>query len=300
MTTIKKIQPKNKKKYLEENKDIIKLKDDLGNSKRFFSASKIGLFLTCPLKYKYKYIDKIKTDINAPSLTMGTAVHKCMEYIYDCKASGVKVDKKIIDNIIKESLDRNYCPDMDDIQWEEFCEYTKKLIYYYNSKKRKHKPLVVEGKVCSEVDFEMPFNDPVTGENKHNIYLRGSIDLISDDLKIIDFKTAARAYSLAKVDSSIQMTVYSYIFRQMFGVEEEEIMFDIIIKKQKTKSNPDGTPELRNFRTKRTERDYIKLYRLIEAIIKAEDNNVFYPSYPSEGTWCNYCDYSEYCEKWNG
>lgn len=298
---IKKVQPR-KKEVLPTNKDIIKLKDELGNPKKFFSASKVGLFLTCPLKYKFKYVDKIKTPINAPSLTMGTAVHKCMEYIYESKAFNQKVDVKIIDNIVDSEMDREYCPLLDDVEWEELKEYTKKLVKFYNSKKRKHKPMVIDDKyVCTEFDFQIPFNHPVTGENPKNIHLRGSIDLITEDYKIIDFKTAKRAYPIAKVDTSVQMTVYSYAFRELFGVEEEQLMFDVLIKKEKTKRNPTGEPELKNFRTKRTVNDYIQLYNIIDVILKSEEHGVFYPAFPAEGGWCNFCDFkSPYCEKWNG
>ncbi len=49
-----------------------------------FSHSRIGVFKSCPYKYKLQYIDKVKTILNADAnnaLILGTSLHTGIEKI---------------------------------------------------------------------------------------------------------------------------------------------------------------------------------------------------------------------------
>lgn len=49
----------------------------------FFSISKIGAYETCPLQYKYAYIDRIKVEAEDTVETfLGNIVHKVLEKLY--------------------------------------------------------------------------------------------------------------------------------------------------------------------------------------------------------------------------
>ena len=49
-----------------------------------YSYSRLGTFRTCPLQYKFKYVDRIRVDVG-PSIEafMGSRVHDALEWLYD-------------------------------------------------------------------------------------------------------------------------------------------------------------------------------------------------------------------------
>jgi putative RecB family exonuclease len=275
------------------------VKNEAENKKKYFSATKITTYKSCPLKYKFKYVDKINKKLISPSIALGTSFHKAMEYVHDCIVNNIEVTKEALDLIVEETLDRTLCDNMNDEEWKEFILTVKKDVNYYNDHKRKYTPLVINGVTCVEVPFDVQVKNPVTNEPLYNTFLQGSIDMITDDLKIIDFKTSSRSYTEQKVKYSVQPTVYSYAFRQMFNVSEQGIAFDVLIKREKSKSNPEGNPELRNFPTTRTTQDYVQLYNTIKEIIKAEKFNVFCPSHENSGAFCDSCPYNLECKNWS-
>jgi hypothetical protein len=281
----------NRKKQMEE---ILKSTEE---PKIYFSATKIDTFKTCPLKYKFQYIDKKeKNKENAPSLTFGVTYHKAMEYIYFCIVKNEKPDKEIINKIVEENLDRKMCTYMTDSEWEEFKKDCLKVILKYCSKRNKFSPLVVDGKICSELDFCIPLRNPITNEIYPNIYIRGTIDLLDENYNIIDFKTSSKAYSESKVNTAIQLTIYSYYFREYFKMVENGLLFDVAIKRHQSKSNPEGNPSFEVYKTSRSQKDYIRMFYLIMEMIKSEKYNNFYPNTPGDGNWCLNCEFKKDCE----
>ncbi|MDA8130845.1 MAG: PD-(D/E)XK nuclease family protein [Elusimicrobia bacterium] len=51
----------------------------------FFSYSRMSLYEECPLKYKFKYIDKIKEEPKY-YFAFGSSIHKALEFLYSVKA----------------------------------------------------------------------------------------------------------------------------------------------------------------------------------------------------------------------
>jgi putative RecB family exonuclease len=293
---------KTSKSAIEERQELLQVViEEIEKPRKNFSASKIDLFKSCPLKYKFKYVDKIeKKEENAPSLTMGITYHKAMEYIYFCIANKIKIDLDMCDKIVDEELDRSMCSYMSDIEWNEFVSKLKMIVRKYTNRRNKQTPLVIDGNIMSEVEFNVPMINPLTNEKLDNVYLIGFMDMIDENYKIIDFKTSSKAYSQDKVDTAMQMTVYSYAFRQMFNITESALEFDVAIKREASKSNPNGEPEFKNYTTFRTLNSHNVLFNTIKAIIKSEESGVFYPAYPGEGSFCKNCVYKTECESWCG
>ena len=82
---------------------------------------------------------------------------------------------------------------------------------YLNVAPKDEKPLGVE------VSVEMPLIDPATGENL-GIPMLGIMDLILDGQDgpvIADFKTSSRSSEPLDIVHEIQLTSYSYLFRQV-------------------------------------------------------------------------------------
>ena len=47
-----------------------------------FSATGLSLYETCPLSFKYKKIDRIKSKEKSPNAAIGMFIHKVLEIIY--------------------------------------------------------------------------------------------------------------------------------------------------------------------------------------------------------------------------
>lgn len=55
------------------------------------SASKLDCYLTCPLKYRFRYIDLIERDEVAAALAFGSAVHGTIKHVYKKLMSGQRL-----------------------------------------------------------------------------------------------------------------------------------------------------------------------------------------------------------------
>ena len=49
---------------------------------KYYSHSKIGTFEQCPLKFKFRYIDKIPTEAITIEAHLGRIVHSTFEWLY--------------------------------------------------------------------------------------------------------------------------------------------------------------------------------------------------------------------------
>ncbi|MEF3280017.1 MAG: PD-(D/E)XK nuclease family protein [Elusimicrobiota bacterium] len=68
--------------YNPENKGTENKKIKILNEEKFhFSYSKMSLYLECPLKYKFKYVDKLK-EKPKPFFVFGRIIHSVLEFFY--------------------------------------------------------------------------------------------------------------------------------------------------------------------------------------------------------------------------
>ena len=73
-----------------------------------YSPSRIGAFDGCKLKYKYHYIDGLKSDIESIETFRGGIVHEILEEFYKLVKNGsVKPMEWVLDKY-KELWDKNY------------------------------------------------------------------------------------------------------------------------------------------------------------------------------------------------
>jgi hypothetical protein len=69
------------------------------------SASRINSFLSCSLKYKFQYVDKIKPDVVSPYLERGIRIHEKLET--DNYTSEIAEDSKLLQNAMSILLKMN-------------------------------------------------------------------------------------------------------------------------------------------------------------------------------------------------
>ena len=62
-----------------------------------FSATSLSLYESCPLSFKYKKIDRIRSKEKSPASSLGMFIHKILEIIYTTKQTSLDEIGKIFD-----------------------------------------------------------------------------------------------------------------------------------------------------------------------------------------------------------
>ena len=119
--------------------------------------------------------------------------------------------------------------------------------------------------------------------------LLGIIDLVDDQDRVVDFKTAGRKKSQGEADVSTQLTVYAAAFTREHGAPPAELRLDCVVQTKRTTSR-------QVVATTRDSDDFSALAARINAVTQAIAAGSFPPALP--GTWwCSdrFCGYWRTC-----
>ena len=252
----------------------------------YVSPSRLKLWLRCPQAYKNRYVDGIVTR-TTPSLFLGARVHEALELYHRFRERSITVFPEYIGEHIGKTWPR--AVEDECIMFESEDEERQlqsqavNLVTTYLGQVREDEP----PPMAVEKRFEAPLIDPVTGEDL-GISLVGIVDLVLDDgqgAAVIDFKTAARSSSQVDVMHEIQMSCYSYLFRQVTGQTETALEIRSLIKTKTPKV------ELHRFGP-RQDIHFKRLFDVIRAYLDAVGSNRFHIR---PGIECSFCDFKETC-----
>ena len=131
--------------------------------------------------------------------------------------------------------------------------------------------------------------------------LEGTLDLLTEDGKMIDFKTGRVTKSQLDADTSIQLSVYAWALRQFnwWGPLDATVAFHSVTRHKKVYSNGRINPDPYKTKIVESKRNLVnyewidELYipRLIEMHQSGR-----YPAQP--GTHCVICPVKEHCGHW--
>jgi hypothetical protein len=258
----------------------------------YISPSRLNLWLKCPLAFRFKYIDGIKTP-TTPSLFVGKMCHAALECHYRHRQLGVRLKPADVLGRLLEfwgpAAAEEAVP-FESAAEEEACRsQTVSLVGAYLAElpSDEPKPLAVEAAV------EAPLVDPDGNENL-GIPLVGVMDLVLPELAgpvIVDFKTTARSGEPLEVTHEIQLSCYSYLFRRSSQQAESALEIRKLIKTKAPKYETHRYPA-------REERHYRRLFSVIRAYLDDLDAGrfVFRP-----GVGCSMCDFRDmHCRSWDG
>lgn len=261
-----------------------------------FSASRLRLWMNCPLAAYYRYQELLPSTANGKTV-FGTVMHAALEYYNltgDWDGAVTKFKKDWLD------------PPTEPAWWPRSTSYASlrkrgleildavKIHYRFQDR-------VVLG---AEIPFLVPF-----GEHQ----LTGFIDVLetrksgtgAELLTCSDYKTAARQPTTSELALDVQLTVYIYAISQKEfwtgfpgnpdfpGLENGEWLWETIGRDMPKRAiwfslwngkELDAGP--------RTDDDFGRLYRLCEQIDRAVQADVYVPKI---GEHCSICDYAEPC-----
>ena len=250
----------------------------------YVSASRLKTWLRCPLAFKLRYIDGIVTP-SSPSLVLGKIVHRGLEHYYRHRKRGVNLYPTIVTDYIGRIWDEVVADEMLSFttkdEERELQAKAENLLntYIAHATDWPCQPLAVEER------FQAPLIDPTTGENL-GISLVGVVDLIADDGTgpvITDFKTAARSSKQIDVVHEVQLSCYSYLFRERTGQTEAGLAIESLIKNK--------TPKIEVHRFgPRQDTHFERLFTVIRAYLDSIDKMRFHMS---PGLECSFCDFRD-------
>jgi putative RecB family exonuclease len=195
------------------------------------SYSRLALWLSCPLAFKFRYIDGIETPAS-PALFLGRTVHAGLECHYRHRQLGIPLELSELTQRFRTIWERMATEEQvafANVEEEgALRQQGTGLVNAYLQQLPAHepKPLAVE------VAIEEPLIDPDTGEDL-GIPMVGVIDLVlggETGPLIVDFKTSSRNQQPAEIAHELQMACYSYLFRRATHEQEVGLEFRHLVK----------------------------------------------------------------------
>jgi RecB family exonuclease len=158
-------------------------------------------FLGCSAKYRYKYLLGLP-DPAGGSAARSRAVHKAIEYYMRSRMNGLVLDGEAVTN------------EWDQI-WDEVTETTE-FADHENVDSLKASGATLAGKYLREAAPQInpiAVEVPVCGEIA-GVRVRGIIDIIDENGRIIDVKTSSRKPSKVTGDHAFQLATYTHLLDQ--------------------------------------------------------------------------------------
>lgn len=248
------------------------------------SLSRVNAYLSCPLKYRFHYVDEIPPPWRAAALAFGSSVHAAVEWFHKARLDGKTPTVEEIIAIFEAdwfaaNLDPLVFSDKD--SKEALTEKGGDMVRLYVAESNGKLPKFIEQR------FEIDLVDPSTGE-AFDIRLRGIIDLVEEDDLLVDLKTAARTIEDGGLERHLQLSTYALAYYLTFGTIPR-LRLDMLLKTKQ--------PRLERHETTRTIEDLGWTAQLIAGVARAIEARQFYPN-PS---WrCTECEYFAHCQAWRG
>lgn len=249
-----------------------------------YSHSKISTFEQCPLKFKYRYIDKIKPLVEKTiEAHLGSAVHSALEWLYAKTKDKVvpTIDELIVkytDEWQKDFKDNFLIVKKELSAQDYFNKGVEFLVTYY----LEHKPFE-----DNTIEVEKEIFITLDPDGKYKV--RGFIDRLAYNLKtneyeIHDYKTANSPPSKERLEKDRQLALYSIAIKELFGADKEICLvwhYLAFNKRIRIRKSNKQLSELKQ--------ETIKKIKKIEAATE-------FP--PHKSRLCDWCEYKSICPAW--
>ncbi|MAG39085.1 hypothetical protein CMO90_03260 [Candidatus Woesearchaeota archaeon] len=248
-----------------------------------YSHSRISTFEQCKLKFKYKYIDKLKPEIKATvEAFMGSRVHDTLEKLY--------VDLKYQKNPTKEDL-LEFLESEWKKQWtdeilivkkeyakENYLDMAKKFVSdYYNH----YKPFDQATTIGTEIRVHIKLDE-------YGVYqLQGYIDRLDSKEEVYevhDYKTASTLMTQEYADKDRQLALYAIAIKELYkDAKKVNLIWHYVAFDKEIISE-------------RTDEQLSELRAITIDAIKEIESCRDFPSKVS--TLCGWCEFKPMCPEW--
>lgn len=241
------------------------------------SYSSYDTYRTCPLKYKYREIDRIP-EPKSKEAVFGTLIHAVLKYVHTPSLLPPTLDQAL------DYFSKGWNSAVYEDEMEERAAFTQgvEIIQRYYDKNRIADYTIVD----LESRFSIEIGNDETG--KHTVSgIIDRIDKTADGYEIIDYKTTRKMPSQDKVDNDVQLSVYLKAFLERYPKEAEnidKITVSLYFLKHGVKLSSTRTREQLDL----IERDFL-------GAIKSIEEEHFDPIL---SPLCDWCGYQKICPLW--
>ncbi len=251
------------------------------------SPSQITLYLTCSLKYRFQYIDRLPKLTQSANLVFGGAMHAALEWLHKERKKGRQPPLDEILRVFEGDWNAQILGGT--VLFADNGDSGEAMV-------RKGKELLSQFYhqfACTvkeaEMHFQLPLVNPATGEALE-VPFRGVIDLVEDGDVLDEFKTSQKSWSSSDLPDNVQLTSYAYAFQMLFGRPPKTLRLINLVRTKNVKIEP--------MPTERGEKDYVRLFHLGKEVLNGVTSQVFIPN---RGCWlCKDCEYDRDCREWTG
>lgn len=258
------------------------------------SYSSLSTFQTCPLKYKFQEIDKIRAPKNIEAV-FGSSVHSALKYMFQ-RSPLYPALNQVID-YFRDTWDQRKTAIIPSRGKNESNEgeseedsYCKQGIILLENFYKRNQPWNFNV-VDLESRFETEIEDAKTNE-KH--ILAGIIDRIDknndDAYEIIDYKTARKMPAQKDIDNDLQISIYHLgLLKRWPHLAAGKIKLSFYFLKHREKISTARTEQ----QLESTRKTVLNIINDINGRIK---NN--YNFSPTPSGLCDWCGYRRICPMW--
>jgi putative RecB family exonuclease len=250
------------------------------------SPSRAGDFMTCPLLYRFRVIDRLP-EPPSPAATRGTLVHAVLEHLFDLPAAGRTLDaaQSLVPGAWCQLLTSDdelaeLFADDDGTRAEEWLQGTEQLLSTYFSLEdpRRLEP------ADRELEISVTLDD--------GLVLRGIVDRLDvaadGAMRVVDYKTGKAPRVDFEQKALFQMRFYALALWRSRGIVPRLLQLMYLTDGQVMRYEPDETDLLAMER---------KVAALADAITRATASGDWRPR-PSK--LCDWCAHRELCPAWGG
>jgi len=249
-----------------------------------FSHSRLSSYETCPLRYKFAYIDRVKVEAEDTVETfLGSRVHEALEKLY----RNLQFERLLsVDEVLaffNREWEKNWNEMIIIVNNEDTAEnYRKMGERYLKDYYKRHKPFD-KGKILG---LETTNTLPLDKEGKYGFYIR--IDRLMDMgegvYEVHDYKTNMSLPKQEDLDKDRQLAMYSLWVREQFqDFKKVRLVWHFLAFDK----------EMESFRTKKQLEDLRK--SVLDEIQEIEATEEF----PANVTrLCFWCFYRGMCPEW--
>ena len=248
------------------------------------SPSRAGDFMTCPLLFRYRTIDRLAST-PSPAATRGTVVHSVLDRLFDLPAAGRTLEAAIalLQPEWQRLLDAE--PEVgalftDDDELQTWLASARQLLagYFQLEDPTRLEPAERE----RLVEVVLP----------GGLRLRGIVDRLdrapSGELRVVDYKTGRSPGEMFEAKALFQMRFYALVLWRTGGVIPRLLQLMYLGDREVLRYSPDEADLLA------TERKVLALWSAIEQATERRE----FLSRPSR--LCDWCDYQALCPSFGG
>jgi putative RecB family exonuclease len=264
--------------------------------RRHLSYSQLNTFLTCPLRYRFQYVEGRPPQHLSSSLLLGSAIHSALaDYFFAQLETGEPATPERLLGFFHDDLRQRLASATAPVLFQSDAGDADGLRRQGEALLRAF--LADPGPSSLQVvAVELPLSTGLHDDQGKptGIQLLGVIDLLLRDelgrLIALDHKTAKNPISQDAADSDLQLSAYAELLRRCgtLGADETLCCGFHVLRKLKT-------PKIERVMTRRQPSDGRRFCRLAGAVLAAIEAQA---CYPCPGWACGDCPYQQACRLW--